>query len=1028
MESISLDRPSYSPGLTWPAGRRILVLGFDLFQSIGGGQSAYQRLIALNPDDTFYYMSSQEDARTPRAANVVPISYQTSDLYGNEPLPRRLAHFFNNYQVCRNIAVSIKRQLGPVNFDVVDTPDYNQLGLFIREALEAEGCGVRTVSLALHGTLSSAWRKGWPTYANDGPALAELYARERLQARVVDSRYALSDTYAAWWERQTGLPVNRIDPRLMVAAVTPNLPEPSEAAPDLIFVGRREKWKGPDLFLDLAWWIERTAYSRLLMIGPDGLNRLGHGSADLLRGMARQRDLPVEFIDGMPQADVHRLLQSRSLLLLPSRQDTFNLVALEALSHGCPVLVSDRTGFAAWLRVNFPELDWMIIGIDCSRTAASKAEAILCDYDHYRGRLVDALARRPIVADPETLASMYTPADQQDLRARQTVVDLAAQFSMFLRPKRQSSQLAAGPVRALAKQAKTLVKSFVRQPTAKDTWIGILARAIVLRRGLAFASKRKIEERVRQITGFSPRTYMQMDSARQVQARWRRMVNARQRRHEDIEQQIAHLSSQVSNALVDRARLFRELMRLERQVGHDLVAATYGLRLMRWLGRDAYGDLPFVVGTLRSAGFRCEADVADAMFGAAEDRFDRCADLIQDAFDRNRSKPDLPLAVLDDRRRNTGPRLSAIVSLYNAADKLPTLLETLRQQTLAQRGELEVVLIDSNSPTAEYQAFTQFAEAHDLPIVYAKSAERETIQAAWNRGIKLSRAPYLTFLGVDEGVHPDALRQLTDVLDGDMSVDWAMADSLVTNVDRQGVFASDIMPYDRRGYRQDLTYLETCYLSWVGGVYRRSIHDRFGWYDESFRAAGDTEFKNRIMPHIRSVHVPRLLGVFNNYPEERTTQSPRAEIEDLRAWYLWRTPAGMQYAFGRRPAADAEQLFRDALNYRKSFCGHLSTDFDLAASLAEYLAHRPDSSAWVPSACSAMAEMSALLHSVEQLPSNVPSGPGGAMAAHWVYRRLRAAQKMAVRHARLFSLPQTPHYEIFNDNRYEQHWWAWTTS
>ena len=58
------------------------------------------------------------------------------------------------------------------------------------------------------------------------------------------------------------------------------------------------------------------------------------------------------------------------------------------------------------------------------------------------------------------------------------------------------------------------------------------------------------------------------------------------------------------------------------------------------------------------------------------------------------------------------------------------------------------------------------------------------------------------------------------------------------------------MPYDRRKYQQDLVYLETCYLSWVGALYRRSIHDRFGYYDGSFRGAGDTEFKSRILPFI----------------------------------------------------------------------------------------------------------------------------------------------------------------------------------
>ena len=351
----------------------------------------------------------------------------------------------------------------------------------------------------------------------------------------------------------------------------------------------------------------------------------------------------------------------------------------------------------------------------------------------------------------------------------------------------------------------------------------------------------------------------------------------------------------------------------------------------------------------------------------------------------------------------------------------------LRRQSLAQVDGLEVVLVDSNSPGEDRAAFEAFAEAHpELPICYARSAERETIQAAWNRGIKLARAPYLAFLGADEGLHPDALRILANKLDDEPSVDWAMADSILTSVDKRGVYDSDVMVYDRQGYRQDMVYLETCYLSWVGALYRRSIHDRFGYYDEGFRAAGDTEFKNRIMPHIRSVHVKLPLGIFNNYPEERTTQHPRAEIEDLRAWYLGRTAAGMDYAFARRSVEDAEELLRDCFGYRKSYCGHWSTDYDLAEAIANHLKRRADSPAGASAAWEEASRAQALIRGLEEMPARL--GPfGQAISGRlWVFGQLRAARDLAMQQQRRLALPEPPRFDIFNDNRYEQHWYSWS--
>jgi glycosyltransferase involved in cell wall biosynthesis len=824
-----------------------------------------------------------------------------------------------------------------------------------------------------------------------------------------DARYAISADYAAQWGRCAPLEVNLLDPLCIVDCADPIVPARGSEPADLAFVGRRERWKGPDLFLDAAWWIDRSLYRRLLLIGPDGPNHLGTGSDTILAEIARQRDLHPDMAGTWTREAVNELFAARTLLMLPSRQDTFNLVALEAIRHGCPVVISNRAGVAQWLRAHLPELDWLIADIDCSRSAAGRAESILRDYDVYRENLVLALQRRRLRPDAATVDAVYSPSARRDAAAQQTTMELAARFAPLLR------------IPVASEREPNLLRSAViakqRLGNAGHSALNTVRRKI---------GRQRIKGAIREFTGHTPEVFGQINRTRGLPEFHAWMRHGDEANDQQVLDKICSLSREIPNRRIDRVPLFRELARLERRAGRDIVAATYGLRVMRWLGCDAFGDLPNVATTLEAAGFAHEATTARAMFGDEPDRFDRCRDLMRDAVERNRHNPERPLAVVDDRRGSSTPRVSVIVSLYAAATKLGTLLTMLNQQSLARRGKLEVILIDSNSPADERGAFAAFAADNSLPIVYARSHERETIQAAWNRGIRLSRAPYLAFLGADEGLHPDALHRLATVLDADPGVDWAMADSLVTTVDRDGVFDADVMPYDRRGYRHDLVYLETCYLSWVGGLYRRSIHDRFGWYDESFRAAGDTEFKNRIMPHIRSLRVPGMLGVFNSYPEERTTQSPRAEIEDLRSWYLWRTTAGMHYAFANRPAEDAERLFVDALSYRKSFCGHVSTDFDIAAAVAEHLAGRPDAAAWAATALTEARAVLSLVRSIDLVPEDLPRGPRGVLTALWVHRQLTAMRRLAVNHRSLFAMSQTPHYEVFNDNRYEQHWYSWS--
>jgi glycosyltransferase involved in cell wall biosynthesis len=1009
------------------SGIHVLIAHFDLFVDVGGGQSVYKALIAARPNDVFHYFLRREKPDTVRPANAVGIPYLTPFLGTKDSLPSSVGHFFHVYLECRNMAASIARHCPGAAFDVIDVPDFSQFGLFLAQTLRDEDIQVGMTALAMHGTLSQAFRGGWPVPADHSRVLAELRMRERLQFRSVDARYAISHPYIREWQRITPLPVNELDPLCVIGIVTPVLPGRSDAPPDLTFVGRLEKWKGPDIFLDLAWCVDPSAYNRLIIAGPDGPNHLGIGSMSFLPSVAAKRGLRPEIVGNLNTRDVGRLYADRALLLLPSRHDTFNLVALEAALRGCPVHVSRHAGVAEWLRGRLPEFPWMVIDIDCGRTAAGIIADTLRNYDDRRAALVEHLSRRPPEADMRGVERIYSPSARLDVVARQVTIEMAARFSTQVRLSGRSvrGELVARTMETTTGAARQLAP-FLPQPLrrAVGRFVRRTAEPTMARPRRSFLAT--VKARAGAASGLSPRAFDQITAARRHEPNRRHMLTANETRAADFRSRLRDLSRRVPNGLVNRVPLFLEMARLERRIGNDLTAATYMLRVMRWLSGDRFGDLPFVAATLRAHDFPREADTAEAMFGPVRHRSDRCFDLVTDSFERNRHNAERSLAVIDDRRGTRTRRICVIVSLYNAADKLPTLLNMLTRQTAAQREELEVVLIDSNSPADEYGAMLRFLETHSLPVVYARSENRETIQAAWNRGIHLARAPYLCFLGADEGLHPDALCQLSAALDSDPSVDWAMADSVVTNVDRAGIYQSDVMSYDRSGYRQDLVYLETCYLSWVGGLYRRSIHERFGYYDESFRASGDTEFKNRVLPHIRSVHVPRTLGVFNNYPEDRTTQSPRAEIEDLRAWYLWRTEGGMRYAFDQRAADDAVALLRTALNYRKSFCGHLSSDFDFANALAVYLSGREDAPDWIQQARQEISGTLAVIRDIEWLPSDIWSRPRGLGVSAWTWRRIRDVRSRALDHQRLMGLSDRPNYEVFNDNRHEQHWWSWS--
>jgi glycosyltransferase involved in cell wall biosynthesis len=500
---------------------------------------------------------------------------------------------------------------------------------------------------------------------------------------------------------------------------------------------------------------------------------------------------------------------------------------------------------------------------------------------------------------------------------------------------------------------------------------------------------------------------------------------------QDAQYRAFHQMSEIDPALLDakiekakelygghisnRVRILRDLARLAGLRGQKMLECAYRVRAIRLLGSDVHDDLPRLVRAMEELRFAAEAEALVAMYEDPAQAPERCQRLLERARLANRRAPE-PTAFerLEDRRHPEVPRVAVIVSLYRAAEKLPIFLHALRSQSMLPSQQLELIFVDSGSPADEYGALTQTLVNFSLPYLYVRTAARESIQTAWNRGIMLARAPYLTFLGVDETVTPGALGILADALDADPAVDWVQGDSLLTEVDDKGSWVRDIMTYDRDGYTRNHVLLETCYLSWVGAMYRRSIHDRFGYYDGSFRATGDNEFKFRVLPFVNTQRIPRLLGVFFNYPEPRATGSAVAELEDIRAWYLHRTLGGVRYAMQSRDACEVEKLLLLSLRYRKSYTTHYSSDVEYASHVAAYLRERLPTSPLL-GVTAGIERLLAAVRMHDHPEGTTPESFGtGLKDAHTTWAAVQAEHR---------SSPwlRDVEYSFGRDNRHEQH-------
>ena len=143
--------------------------------------------------------------------------------------------------------------------------------------------------------------------------------------------------------------------------------EPARLGRNVVFIGRLElRQKGLDLLMRAWARAELESDIRLVVAGtgPDeaAVRRLAQEL-----GIAHR----VDFVGWVRGADKRTLLSEARLLVVPSRQETFGIVALEGLAAGTPVLAFD----IHCLREILPAgCSWRIPAFDVEQFASTLAE------------------------------------------------------------------------------------------------------------------------------------------------------------------------------------------------------------------------------------------------------------------------------------------------------------------------------------------------------------------------------------------------------------------------------------------------------------------------------------------------------------------------------------------------------------------------------------------------------------------------------------------------------------------------------
>jgi len=221
-------------------------------------------------------------------------------------------------------------------------------------------------------------------------------------------------------------------------------------------------------------------------------------------------------------------------------------------------------------------------------------------------------------------------------------------------------------------------------------------------------------------------------------------------------------------------------------------------------------------------------------------------------------------------------KVSIITSLYKAEKYLSHFLKNITSQSIF--SDCCLYLIDGNSPEKEEGIVQPYLEKYSN-IVYQRLSEDPGIYSCWNIAIKNTDSEYITNANVDDSLFPDAIEKHIALLDSEPDIDVAYCyniESSLANIEpsilvgQQRIFTTDEFSIEN---------IKRANLPHNHPVWRRSLHDRFGYYNTTdYVSASDWDFFLRCaIGGAKMKLIPEALGVYYKNPEGMSTKAENME-------------------------------------------------------------------------------------------------------------------------------------------------------
>ena len=234
------------------------------------------------------------------------------------------------------------------------------------------------------------------------------------------------------------------------------------------------------------------------------------------------------------------------------------------------------------------------------------------------------------------------------------------------------------------------------------------------------------------------------------------------------------------------------------------------------------------------------------------------------------------------------PTVSCYCPVFKGGEFIKGYMEDMLAQTIFE--EVQFFILDCASPDGEAATIEPYTERYPN-IIYQRLDKDPGLYPAWNFCIKNTNGDFLTNWNVDDRKTPWSLEIMRDALVLDKDIDLVYGDTVIStspNEDWSNIKSTNTYICNETNNWKDLLQNNNphCMPMW-----RRTLHDRFGFFDESYLTASDADLWLKAAKNgakMRKIH--DTTGIYYHNPKGRssdptTLKTMIEEVNEMRKKY-----------------------------------------------------------------------------------------------------------------------------------------------